>query len=450
MNYSEENNAKVYKVYEITREIRRILEFSFGAVYVIGEISNLKIPKSGHIYFSLKDKYSQIKVVKFYGKNIPSFSRLKDGDMVKIYGNITVYEKTGEYQIQAISVESIGKGELRIKYFELLEKLKKEGLFDEKYKKKIPLLPKKIAIVTSPTGAAIRDMLNVLSRRFGNVHIVIFPVKVQGDGAAEEIAEAIEILNKYNEADVIIVGRGGGSLEDLWAFNEEIVARAIFNSKIPIISAVGHQVDFTISDYVADLRAETPTAAAEIVLKNKTDFINAINISRQTMIKHMRNLIEKCRYKLKMYVDHYVFNIPQRILMQYAQTIDDSVMRMENVMNEILKERKSRLNICLSSYYIRNPEKFFYAQKQEIEKIIQNLEKKAIDVLKEKKVRLDKAKEKLRILCPLSILSRGYSITRGVKTGKIITTKKQAEKEKEFETILFKGKIISVLKSAGD
>src|SRR3989339_1280832 len=254
---------EVYTVSELTRAIKFVLEEDFPEVLVEGEISNFRVPNSGHAYFTLKDKDSQLKVVLFkLNKRLLKFEP-DDGLHVIVRGRISVYEPRGEYQLIADYMEPKGIGALQLAFEQLKEKLFKEGLFDEAHKIPIPQFPQKIAIVTSPTGAAIRDMLRIIDRRFSNVHIIIYPVKVQGEGASAEIARAVKELNALPDIDVMIVGRGGGSIEDLWAFNEEIVARAIYDSRIPIISAVGHETDFTIADWVAEYRAPTPSAAAE-------------------------------------------------------------------------------------------------------------------------------------------------------------------------------------------
>ena len=267
----------IYKVSELTSSIKLILEDSFPNIWVEGEISNLKSPSSGHIYFTLKDDRSELKSVFFKSDNEKIKFDIKDGMHVICSGRISLYEKQGVYQLYVTGLEPKGVGALQLAFEQLKEKLFKEGLFDESRKKPLPMLPDRIGIVTSPTGAAIGDMLKVLKRRFSNVEILINPVKVQGEGAKEEIAGAIRDFNDMNNVDVIIVGRGGGSLEDLWAFNEEVVARAICDSKIPIISAVGHEMDWTISDLAADLRAATPSVAAELVIAKKSELIDALD-----------------------------------------------------------------------------------------------------------------------------------------------------------------------------
>jgi len=266
----------ILTVSELTREIKDILEMQFADILVEGEISNLKVPPSGHIYFTLKDDLSQIRVVLFKNQARSLRFSPEDGLHVICRGRVSLYEKRGEYQLILEEMEPKGIGALQLAFLQLKERLEKEGFFDSSRKRPIPMVPQKIGIVTSPTGAVIRDMLQIIERRFENVHLLLYPVRVQGEGAASEIAKGIEYFNEQMEVDVIIVARGGGSLEDLWAFNEEEVARAIFYSQIPILSAVGHETDYTISDFVADVRAPTPSAAAELVVKDKRDVKNTL------------------------------------------------------------------------------------------------------------------------------------------------------------------------------
>ncbi|HDZ10569.1 MAG TPA: exodeoxyribonuclease VII large subunit, partial [Bacteroidetes bacterium] len=267
---------KIYTISEITRKIKRLLENAIPSIWLEGEISNFKRHSSGHIYFVLKDENSQISCVMWRGRNNGLYFTPQDGMKIQARGNVTVYEKRGNYQFEVLQMQPAGLGELQMALEQLKQSLKAEGLFDEQHKKKIPQYPEKIGIVTSPTGAAIRDLVSVVQRRFPSVQLILNPVRVQGAEAAGEIARAIDEFNAYGDVDVLIVGRGGGSLEDLWAFNEEVVARAIFRSKIPVISAVGHEIDFGISDFVADLRAPTPSAAAELVVRNREELLHTI------------------------------------------------------------------------------------------------------------------------------------------------------------------------------
>jgi len=268
---------RVYTVSEVTRLVKLEVENAFPLVWVEGEISNFRSYPSGHIYFTLKDEQCQLQAVMWRSNARLLKFALKDGLKVICRGRLSVYEARGQYQLMADLIEPKGKGALQLAFEELKEKLKAEGLFDPKHKKPLPLFPKKVGIVTSPRGAAIIDILRTLERRFARLHILIYPAKVQGEGAADEIVEGIDFLGRQPDIDVLIVGRGGGSIEDLWAFNEEKVARAIFRSPIPVISAVGHEVDYTIADFVADIRASTPSVAAEIVIKEEQALVDRID-----------------------------------------------------------------------------------------------------------------------------------------------------------------------------
>jgi exodeoxyribonuclease VII large subunit len=272
----KDDGRYIYTVSQLSSSIKIVLEDSFRNIWVEGEISNFKAV-AGHFYFTLKDDKSELKCVFFKSSNEKIKFEMKDGMQVLCCGKISIYEQRGVYQLYVAKIEPKGVGELQLAFEQLKEKLFKEGLFEEAHKKPIPLLPEKIGIVTSITGAVIRDILHVLNKRFSNVGVIINPVKVQGDGAKEEIASAIEEFNMIGNVDVMIVARGGGSLEDLWAFNEEIVARAIYNSKIPVISAVGHEIDWTISDFAADMRAPTPSVAAEIVIAKKSELADRLD-----------------------------------------------------------------------------------------------------------------------------------------------------------------------------
>ena len=276
-----QQSSKIFTVAELTRQIRGTLETKFGAVWVQGEISNYRPQPSGHRYFTLKDQRAAISCVIFRNTLPPDAPPIADGAQIQVYGNITVFEARGQYQLSVQILQTRGAGLLQAKFEALKRKLEAEGLFDAGRKRALPKFPKRIGIITSSSGAAIRDMLNVLRRRAPNVEVLISPVRVQGIGAAAEIATAIKELGRPNEAwkalDLIVITRGGGSIEDLWEFNEEIVARAIFHSSLPVVSAVGHEIDFTIADFVADLRAPTPSAAAELIVPDSTELLRRVN-----------------------------------------------------------------------------------------------------------------------------------------------------------------------------
>src|SRR4030066_820404 len=288
----------ILTVSELTQEIKDILEDKFPDVWVEGEISNLRIPPSGHIYFTLKDDLRQIRAVLFKRQARTLRFVPEDGLHTICRGRFSLYEKRGDYQLILETIEPKGIGALQLAFLQLKERLEKEGLFDPAHKKAVPMIPQKIGIVTSPTGAVIQDMLHILGRRFENLHILLYPVRVQGEGVSSEIAEAIKYFNQRTEVDVIIVGRGGGSLEDLWAFNEEVVARAIYRSKIPVISAVGHETDYQIADFVADLRAPTPSAAAELVVRDKREMKNILHYLGGRLENQTLQMLEEYRTHL--------------------------------------------------------------------------------------------------------------------------------------------------------
>ncbi|MCF6148899.1 MAG: exodeoxyribonuclease VII large subunit [Candidatus Kuenenia sp.] len=337
------NQKKILTVSGITSKIRNSLEQGFSHVWIIGEVSNLKKPSSGHLYMTLKDENSQIQAVVF--KSVANWIKfdLKDGMEVLVFGSVTVYEPRGQYQIIIDTIEPKGFGALQQAFLKLKERLGKEGLFDPCHKKPIPLLPKKIAIVTSLTGAAIKDILNVINRRFARVEILIYPVRVQGEGAAQEIALAIEDLNTLADIDVMIVGRGGGSLEDLWAFNEEVVARSIYASKIPIVSAVGHEIDVTISDLVADKRALTPTEAAELVVPRYDQLKDALSKIKARLIQSLYNKIKTDRARLLRVEHSFPFKKPFDRIHRLQQVLDEKMQRLFMLCTHTMKLEKERL-----------------------------------------------------------------------------------------------------------
>lgn len=345
-------SENILTVTDITRQIKGVLELGFPNVLVQGEISNFKLHTSGHLYFTLKDEGAQLSAVMWRSRANQLLFKPTDGMNVIARGNISVYEPRGSYQLDCLQIQPLGIGELQQAFERLKKKLLEEGLFDEEHKKPLPEYPQRIGIVTSPTGAAIQDMISVFSRRMPAVEIILVPVKVQGIGAAEEIARAIQDLNALKNIDVIIVGRGGGSLEDLWAFNEEIVARAIFNSKIPIISAVGHEIDFSISDFVADLRAPTPSAAAELAVCDKNELIELIRNFCYTMHSSMKNSIDSYKQTIENLIRSYSFNKPHDVLRQRSQQVDELTRRLDQSVQhnfELLSRKTDSLNMRMRS-----------------------------------------------------------------------------------------------------
>ncbi|MGE5315265.1 MAG: exodeoxyribonuclease VII large subunit [Acidobacteriota bacterium] len=317
------DECRIATVSEITRQIKGVLELGFSDVWVQGELSNMKFHSSGHWYFTVKDESAQISAVMWRSRTLALPFRPQDGMQVIIRGRITVYEPRGNYQLDCLHIQPMGIGALQLAFERLKRKLEEEGLFDPAHKKPIPPYPQRIGIVTSPTGAAVRDMLSVLNRRFPSLDVYIVPAKVQGVGAAEELAEGIRMLNELRCVDVIIIGRGGGSLEDLWAFNEELLARAVYASEIPVISAVGHEIDFSICDFVSDLRAPTPSVAAELAVRDRTEVIEIVRDHAEFMRQTMESAIESSRETIKHLVGSYAFNRPVDVLRQRMQYIDE-------------------------------------------------------------------------------------------------------------------------------
>lgn len=322
------SNINALTVSELTKQIKITLEESFSEVIVIGEISNFKAHVSGHWYFNLKDSNSVISCAMWKGLNSYVFFTPQDGIKIIVSGRITVYPPRGSYQIDVRSMKPAGEGELQAAFEKLKRKLADEGLFDEAHKKPIPEFPKKIGIVTAKDGAAFQDMISVAERRFPLVELVIAPAKVQGSGAAESIAESLKLLNKQKDIDVIIIARGGGSIEDLWAFNEEMVAREIYVSKIPIISGIGHEVDFTIADFVADLRAPTPSAAMEIATPNKDDFFAFIDEFSYNSSQKLEGLCIENRRRIKQILTSYGFRYPTDLVRKHSQITDNLIYKI--------------------------------------------------------------------------------------------------------------------------
>ncbi|MCI0406822.1 MAG: exodeoxyribonuclease VII large subunit, partial [candidate division Zixibacteria bacterium] len=358
---------KVWTVSELTGSVKENLEEAFPAIWVEGEISNYLLHTSGHRYFSLKDENAQLRCTIWRSAGQHLNFEPEDGIKVHAFGNLTVYEKRGEYQLNVLKLLPVGRGELEIAFQKLKERLFKEGLFDEAHKKPIPEFPEKIGIVTSPTGAAIQDMLKIFRRRFPPADLYLYPARVQGEGAKEEIAEGIRAFNKWGEVDVIILGRGGGSLEDLWAFNEEEVARAIYASKIPVVSAVGHEIDFTIADFVADLRAPTPSAAAEMVAPDKEELEGVLK------------------------------GLKERIAGLFAHQLTQS---------------QSRLDAVLGSYGLKRPVDLVNQKSQFLDELSRRTRLALENRLEKMRLELKSAADRLATLSPQSVLARGYSIVQ--------------------------------------
>lgn len=344
----------VLSVSEITGLIKQTLEESFSEVSVIGEISNFKAHVSGHWYFTLKDSNAQISCTMWRGVNNYVFFTPQDGMKVIIGGRVTVYPPRGNYQIDVRSMKPAGVGELQAAFEKLKQKLSAEGLFDDQFKKPIPKFPQTIGIVTAIDGAAFQDMKSIAARRYPLVELIIAQCKVQGEGAAADIAKNIKLLNQQKDIDLIIIGRGGGSLEDLWAFNEEVVARAIFDSRIPIISAVGHEIDYTISDFVADLRAATPSAAMELATPDKDELFAFISEFSYYFPEKMLEIISNYKEEISQSVSSYGFRLPQDLISSKSQQLDNLIYRFQNNYESKLTAVKNRLQLLESKVESHN------------------------------------------------------------------------------------------------
>ena len=333
---------KTYTVSELNSEIKALLEENFPFVWIIGEISNFRTPLSGHYYFTLKDENSQLNAVMFRGHQRQLKFAPEDGLRITGMGRLSLYEPRGSYQIILEYIEPAGIGALQIAYEKLKARLANEGLFDDRHKQQIPFLPLKVAIITSPSGAVVHDILNIIDRRFPNLNIQILPVKVQGDGAEDEIIAALEVLNQQPDFDAAILARGGGSLEDMQAFNSETVARTIFESNVPVISAVGHETDFTIADFVADLRAPTPSAAAELLVPQKTVLLQTVEDFFLNLQYRMANIIERLRSSTVQVSNRLID--PRRRSQDMRLRLDDLSGRLNRQFQLILKHRKEQFN----------------------------------------------------------------------------------------------------------
>ena len=441
--------AQVLSVTQITREIRSLLEEQIGDVWVEGEISNHRLQSSGHQYFTLKDEGAQISCVMFRSQNSRQAPVLRDGMKVQAYGEVTVYEQRGNYQIIVRTVQPKGLGTLQQRFEALKQRLAAEGLFESQWKKPLPRLPRVVALVTSPTGAALRDMLHILTRRAPWLRVLIYPVRVQGQGADQEIVRALEHLNRAEgmrlpRPDVIVVGRGGGSLEDLWNFNEESVARAIFASKIPVISAVGHEIDFTISDFVADLRAPTPSAAAELLAPDMTELRHRLDTMAKALSFRVTATLDQHEQILNLTARGALRSEPSRQLRDAEQSLDD----LEGRLSATTERRTRDLDEALSRHQ-RVLDRFHPARKlAEVTHRLDLLQHRITAVppqhLETLRQRVRSLRQLLTSLGPDAVLERGFSLTLDAK-GKPVLDAKQVSAGDVLVTKVAHGRISSVV-----
>jgi len=439
---------KMLSVSELTRSIRSLLESQIGQVWVEGEIANFRKQSSGHQYFTLKDDRSQVPCVLFYrpGRQLRQVP-LSDGMQVQVRGEMTVYEARGQYQINVSLVQAAGVGLLQAKFEALKRKLEAEGLFDPARKRPLPKFPGTIGIVTSPTGAAIRDMLNILQRRAPWVGVLVNPVRVQGDGAAEEIAAAVAEFNDFEKlglpgVDVIVVCRGGGSAEDLWEFNEEILARAIYESAIPVVSAVGHEIDFSISDFVADLRAPTPSAAAELIVPDAVELRRRFAQTRSHLEQRLGNILERWKSHMSFITRSVLFREPARRVGELSQRLDQTQEALGRELRAQLTGRKQRVDTLLGVIRQHRPDQVIRLKQRELAGVSMKLNESALAGLDACQHRLQRVKNVLRVLGPQATLERGYSITT-TQAGEVLRSVKEAVPQLRVVTQLRDGKFTS-------
>ena len=415
-----DNNGqqRVYTVSKLTADIKRLLEDRFPFIWITGEISNFRMPASKHYYFTLKDNNAQISGVMFRGQNRGLKFIPEDGMKITGLGRITVYEPRGNYQLIFEYMEPRGAGELQIAFEQLKQRLGAEGLFDQKHKKALPFLPQKISVITSPTGAVIHDIIRVTNRRFSSIHIEVVQVKVQGSGAELEIARSICLLNKRADTDIIIIARGGGSLEDLNAFNTEMVARAIYDSEIPVISAVGHETDFTIADFVADLRAPTPSAAAELAVPVKSELIRQCAALSSALELRFFSLIKQRRKMLTELSDRLIY--PGKKIQDYRLKLDDLSGRLGRQMKAGIGQHRERLAWRTESLMANSPMIRVAVLHEKLGQLRHGLIRFFVAETEKKKFRLREVSARLNALNPSAILDRGYSITLTVPDETIV------------------------------
>jgi len=438
--------ATILSVTELTRHVRDILESRLGEVWVEGEISNYRKQSSGHHYFTLKDNRAQLACVMFArAYSARSGLTLKDGMQVQTFGRLTVYEARGQYQLVVELVQTRGQGLLQAKFEALKRKLQAEGLFDPEHKKALPSFPRRVALVTSRSGAALQDMLNILERRSPWLRILICPVRVQGEGAAGEIAEMIRYLDRQRISlvvDVIIVARGGGSLEDIWEFNEEVLARTIYGCDLPIISAVGHEIDFTIADFVADLRAPTPSAAAELVAPAQEFLRNSLVAKQTALVRLAKQAVEVGVLRLNRLKEARGLRDPRKLIQDRQQKVDQTEGRLLQLLRWTVEHHRTHTNRLASLLQAYRPAQVVVRRRAEVVGVQTRLENASKNQLERAKQRLLSLERSIALLGPQQTLERGYSITRKT-SGEILERSEDVEVGEEILTRLADGEVKS-------
>ena len=434
-----EPRNRIQTVSELTADIREILENKFPFIWITGEISNFRRPVSGHCYFTLKDDAAQISSVMFRGQTRNLKFAIENGLRVTGFGRVSVYEPRGTYQLIFEYLEPGGIGALQVAFEQLKSRLASEGLFEASHKRPLPQVPQKISVITSPTGSVIHDILNVVHRRFDNLPVEVVPVKVQGVGSVEQIVYAIDSLNHRADSDVIILARGGGSIEDLHAFNDEMVARAIYRSTLPVVSGVGHETDYTISDFVADLRAPTPSAAAEIVVPVKSELQSGIDNLVATLAYCFSTLTERRKARLRELTGR--LRNPVRQVQDFRLRTDDLTERLNRTIHRDIKQRKELLYLWKNRLNSNNPISYIHEKKERLHVIYLNILKNYENIVSMKNQHLGEISGRLQALNPTAVLARGYSITRTLPDASVVTDPGQVHPEQPIEILVQKGTI---------
>ncbi len=434
---------KYLTVEALTKYIERKFEADpyLKQVFVKGEISNLKTPASGHIYFTLKDEAAMLRSVMF-AKSVAKLPfQPEDGMNVLVTGRVSVFNKAGRYQFYVDSMEPDGVGALYVQFEQLKAKLDKEGLFDAAHKKVLPSFPSKIAVVTSATGAAVRDILTTIHRRMPSVEVLVFPTLVQGETAARKIAENIARINARNDIDLMIIGRGGGSLEELWAFNEEIVVRSVFDSDVPIISAVGHETDFSLADFAADVRAATPTAAAELAVPHYQDLNERLLERKYRLTNLMRQTLERSEVNLRAKRERLLLRGPRKLLDEQTERLDYFSGRMQNAFSRVIWQQETRLTQFSNRLQLVLPERLVADAKRDTKELAGRLQVATTDIIKLKRYEFEKHISALELLSPLSLLKRGYGVT--YKAGKVVKEVRELSAGDEVKVVLSDGAFLA-------
>jgi exodeoxyribonuclease VII large subunit len=442
--------GEIYSVSQLNREARQLLEDALPQLWVSGEISNLAKPGSGHLYFSLKDADAQVRCAMFRSAANRLRFRPKDGDQVLVQGRVSIYEARGSYQLIIAQMEEAGEGLLRKKFEALKAQLSAEGLFDPSRKQALPELPASIGIVTSPTGAAIRDILHVLKRRYPSARVLIYPTRVQGEGSAEEIAGAIHTASARAECDVLIVTRGGGSLEDLWSFNEEIVARAVYDCAIPVVSAVGHEIDFTIADLVADVRAPTPSGAAEIVTPDTSDMLRSLDTIKRRLFQAIRHRAAVLRAQSTRMTVRLERTHPGTKLRQLQQRADDLNRQLLVGMTNLTGQRRVQQQALNHRLREAAPDSLLNSYSGKSATLAIRLDNSIRNIIRDMRGRLAVSAGALNSISPLATLERGYAIVADAETGAILRDVQNIKAGDRIQARLAQGRLEAIVKKTFD